>query len=72
MAALTDRNRRLINRFYHEMWNRFDKSRIPALLTKDIRFRGSLGQQKNGHDEFAEYVDFIQRAFPDFSNEIRK
>jgi steroid delta-isomerase-like uncharacterized protein len=72
MAAQSDRNRRLITRFYHDMWNRFDKSLIPALLTEDIRFRGSLGQRKNGHYEFAEYVDFIQRAFPDFSNEIEE
>ncbi len=42
------------------------------LLTEDVRFRGSLGQSKNGHAEFAEYVDFVQRAFPDFTNEIEE
>ena len=67
-----DRNRLLINRFYHEMWNRFDKTLFPALLTEDIQFRGSLGQFKNGYAEFGEYVDFIQRIFPDFSNEIEE
>jgi hypothetical protein len=35
MANLTDRNRKLIERLYHEMWNRFDKSLIPVLLTHD-------------------------------------
>jgi len=65
-----DRNRGLIARFYREMWNRFDKSLIPVLLTRDVKFRGSLGQHMNGHAEFAEYVDFIQRTFPDFTNEI--
>jgi hypothetical protein len=30
MANLTDRNRKLIERFYHEMWNRFDKSLDPG------------------------------------------
>jgi steroid delta-isomerase-like uncharacterized protein len=62
----------LIERFYHEMWNRFDKALIPVLLAEDIRFRGSLGQYKNGHAEFAEYVDFVERAFPDFTNEIEE
>jgi steroid delta-isomerase-like uncharacterized protein len=66
------RNKLLIERFYHEMWNRFDKGLIPVLLTEDIRFRGSLGQGKNGHDEFREYVDFVQRAFPDFTNDIEE
>jgi steroid delta-isomerase-like uncharacterized protein len=65
-------NRQLIARFYLEMWNRFDKTILPDILIEDIRFRGSLGQHKNGYAEFGEYVDFIQRAFPDFSNEIEE
>ena len=44
----------LIQHFYHEMSNRFDKNLIPVLLTEDLRFRGSLGQNKNGHAQFAE------------------
>jgi steroid delta-isomerase-like uncharacterized protein len=67
-----NRNRLLIERFYVEMWNRFDKTILPDILTEDFRFRGSLGQFKSGHAEFGEYVDFIQRAFPDFSNEIEE
>ncbi len=34
----------LIERFYYQMWNRFDKAQIPLLLTEEIRFRGSLEQ----------------------------
>lgn len=68
----SDRNRKLIERFYEEMWNRFDKSQIPTLLTQDIWFRGSLQQSKNPHAEFAEYVDYIQRTFPDFTNEVEE
>ena len=71
-TSAKDRNRELIERFYREMWNRFDKSLIPILLTEDVRFRGSLGQNKIGHAEFADYVDFIRRAFPDFTNEIEE
>jgi steroid delta-isomerase-like uncharacterized protein len=71
-TALGNRNSALIARFYHEMWNRFDKSLIPVLLTEDVTFRGSLGLSKNGHAEFAGYIDFVQRAFPDFSNQIEE
>jgi steroid delta-isomerase-like uncharacterized protein len=66
------RNTLLIRRFYDEMWNRFNKDLIPVLLTEDLLFRGSLGQNKNGHAQFAEYVDLVQRAFPDFTNEIEE
>ena len=65
-------NLMLIERFYHQMWNRFDESLIPDLLTDDIRFRGSLGQWKVGHAEFGEYVDFVRAAFPDFTNRIEE
>ncbi len=67
-----NRNRILIEWFYHELWDRFDKALIPVLLTEDVRFRGSLGQNKSGRAEFAEYIDFVRRAFPDFSNEIEE
>ena len=67
-----NRNRLLIQRFYLEMWNRFDKIIFADILTEDFRFRGSLGHSTNGHAEFGEYVDFIQRVFPDFTNEIEE
>jgi hypothetical protein len=31
-TAGENRNKELIERFYHEMWNRFDKAFIPVLL----------------------------------------
>jgi predicted ester cyclase len=65
-------NRALIQRFCLEMWNRFDKTIIPDMLTKDLQFRHSLGQSKSGYTEFGEYVDSVQRAFPDFSHEIEE
>jgi steroid delta-isomerase-like uncharacterized protein len=63
-------NRALIARFYDDMWNRFDQSLFRQLLTDDFRFRGSLGQSTSGLVEFGGYMDFIRRAFPDFSNTI--
>src|SRR5262249_19243701 len=43
---------------------------IPELLTEDIRFRGSLGQQTVGYEQFGKYMEFIRRAFPDFTNQV--
>ena len=69
---MSQQNTKLIERFYHDMWNQFDKSVFSELLTEDLEFRGSLGQHKRGYSEFGEYIDFIQRAFPDFHNHIEE
>lgn len=60
----------LIDRFYDEMWNRFDKTVFPEILDPTIRFRGSLGQVKVGFDELGDYLDYIQAFAPDFHNEV--
>jgi steroid delta-isomerase-like uncharacterized protein len=65
-------NVELIERFYTHLWNRFDKALIPVMLTEDLEFRGSLGHAARGHGQFAAYLDFIQAAFPDFTNTIEE
>lgn len=60
----------LVERFYHEMWNRFATEVIPEIAHPDIRFRGSLGQEKRGYQGLSDYVEFIRTAFPDFHNRI--
>lgn len=67
---MSDSNRELIQRFYDELWNRFDKERIAELLTADLEFRGSLGDEFVGRLEFALYMDRIRAAFPDFHNHV--
>ena len=59
-----------IHQFYEKWWNAFDKGWMPRLLTEDVSLRGSLGQTAKAHAAFAEYVDFVRRAFPDFHNEV--
>jgi steroid delta-isomerase-like uncharacterized protein len=66
------RNRDLIRRFYEDLWNPFDKRKIPELLTDDVKFRGSLGEEKFGHSGVAEYMDRIQATFPDFRNHVEE
>lgn len=69
---MESRNRDLIRRFYEDLWNPFDKRKIPELLTDDVKFRGSLGEEKFGHSGVAEYMDRIQATFPDFRNHVEE
>jgi steroid delta-isomerase-like uncharacterized protein len=63
-------NRTLIDRFYNDMWNRFDTSVFPEILQPDITFRGSLGQVTVGFEQLADYIAFIYAFAPDFHNEV--
>ena len=66
----TDRNKKLIERFYNVMWNGWDMATARQILTEDIEFRGSIGLTRTGHDGFIEYMNIIRAAFPDFHNAI--
>ena len=63
-------NKELIEIWYHEMWNNWNKEVMYQILDEKITFRGSLGMEKKGYEGLSEYIDFIQTAFPDFQNEI--
>jgi predicted ester cyclase len=65
-------NEELIRLWYGQMWNRWDKSVFPKILTTDITFRGSLGNVIAGHDGVGSYMDLIRKAFPDFHNLIEE
>jgi len=60
----------LIERFYRDMWNKFDVSVLSEIAAEDILFRGSLGEETMGRDALGSYVRTVQSAFPDFSNEV--
>ncbi len=63
---------RLIRRYYHEMWNRWNFALAHQLLAPRIRFRGSLGVEVRGIEAFKGYMRHVQSAFPDFSNTIEE
>ena len=60
----------VVQKFYADVWNKHDKSAIPALLQPDVTFRGSLGQRKTGHAGFAEYVSSVHQALGEYQCEI--
>jgi predicted ester cyclase/ribosomal protein S18 acetylase RimI-like enzyme len=63
-------HRVLIQRYYEEMWNRWDFNLAEVLLDPKIQFRGSLGVEVRGVAGFQGYMRTVQAAFPDFTNSI--
>ena len=62
----------LIRRYYDEMWNQWDFQLADELLAADFAFRGSLGKEIQGREEFKHYMRMVQSAFSDFHNEIEQ
>lgn len=48
------------------LWNAHDKSAISSVLHEDCVFRGSLGQEKKGHEGFSEYTDMVHKALGNY------
>ena len=60
----------MIERFYHELWNRWDLAAADEILSEDILFRGSLGSTLEGRESFKGYVETVRADFPDWHNRI--
>lgn len=63
-------HKEIVESFYENIWNRHDKSFIPIILVEKFSFRGSLGQLRQGHSEFASYVDFVHAALGNYQCDI--
>ena len=62
---------RTITLFYAELWNERDNTRIDEILTKDVAFRGSLGDRKRGQERFLEYVDKVHTSLYNYTCTIQ-
>lgn len=69
-AAMLEDNKKLIQRYYSQMWNLWDFSLADEILSETFAFRGSIGIATQGRNGFKEYMKTIRAAFPDFSNTI--
>jgi len=67
---MLEENKRLIQRYYYQMWNLWDLSLADEILSETFAFRGSIGTTTQGRDGFKEYMMTIRAAFPDFSNTL--
>ncbi|WP_175507724.1 ester cyclase [Nocardioides terrae] len=56
--------------FYTDLWNRWDDRAVDSVLAPDFAFRGSLGTQTRGRDEWRRYRDLIRAGSSDFHNEV--
>ncbi len=63
-------NAAVIERFYHELWNRWDLAAADEIVAEDVRFRGSLGAEIRGRAAFKAYVETVRDACPDWHNAI--
>jgi predicted ester cyclase len=66
-AAMEITPRTLVERFYHEVWNRADESVAREILHLDFRFRASLGPERRGPDGFIDYMRSIHAALADYT-----
>ena len=55
-----------VQRFYEVLWGAHDLDAIPAVLHDDFTFRGSLGDERRGHNGFTEYVNMVHAALGDY------
>lgn len=62
----------LVKQFYDDIWNRYDKSAIPQLLTESVRFRGSLGQETRGREGFIQYLGQVHASLAGYQCDIRE
>ena len=62
----------LLNRYYEEMWNKWNFDLATELISDDFRFRGSFGLEVVGPEAFKGYMRLVQSAFPDFHNSIER
>jgi hypothetical protein len=60
----------LVERFYSELWNRWNDMAVEDTLSPAFRFRGSLGQQTSGREGWRRYRDLVRAGSADFCNEI--
>lgn len=63
---------RLIERFYHQVWNAGDEGVARQILHKDFVFRGSLGPEHTGPEGFIDYLRAVRVALPDFVCNIQE
>jgi predicted ester cyclase len=62
----------LVERFYHEVWNRADEGVAREILHADFRFRASLGPELRGPDGFIVYLRAVHAAVGNFTCTIEE
>jgi hypothetical protein len=69
-AAPLSRHKEAVRVFYKEMWDHADVSLVPRIFHPDFTFRGSLGPELVGHEQFIGYVKFVTGALDRYTSDI--
>ena len=56
--------------FYKEMWDHANTALVPQIFHPDFTFRGSLGPQLVGHEQFIGYVKLVTGALDRYTSDI--
>jgi len=64
--------RELVERFYHQVWNKADEAEARKILSADFRFRASLGPELRGPGGFIAYLRAVRAALEDFTCTIEE
>ena len=54
------------------LWNKHKLHEMATILDSELTFRGSLGEDKQGHPGFAKYVDHIHHALSNYTCTIEE
>ncbi|MGB7036033.1 MAG: ester cyclase [Xanthobacteraceae bacterium] len=68
--AVTPRD--LVERFYHQVWNKADEAEARKILAPDFRFRASLGPELRGSGGFVAYLRSVRAALESFTCTIEE
>jgi predicted ester cyclase len=60
----------MVRIFFNDLWDRPDKTLISKIFHADFTFRGSLGPELRGHEQFAGYVDMVTGALGQYTSDI--
>jgi predicted ester cyclase len=64
---MTDHDsRHLVERFYEDVWNRADEMLARDILSPDLEFRGSIGEEWRGAEDFIQYMRKILSVFANY------
>ena len=72
MSTDPQANKELIERYYANLWNRWDDGEVDSLISPDVIFHGSIGVGVQGRPGFRQYVATVREAFPDFHNQVEE
>lgn len=71
MGVRSEHHKKQVMLFYEELWDKQRLNLIPRVLADELTFRGSLGTEFTGTDQFARYVEVVTAGLGDYRSDVR-